>query len=248
MKKIYWFIGACVLIVSLAAWTGRPVETGAPRLVSVSGEAQVRVAPDEALLVLGVETWDPELSVAKSQNDARVQQILALVDEYGIPPEHVKTDHISVQPGERGYEQREGYWVRKSIVVTLRDLSQFEDLLTAALEQGATHVHEVRFQTTELRQHKDQARALAVQAAQEKAAALTGELDQKVVAPHEIREEQIGWQSGYGGWWGYRWNSGMSQNVVQEVGGGVSIDGQTVAPGQITVSARVSVNFSFTGR
>lgn len=248
MKKIYWFIGACVLIVVLAAWTGRPAETGAPRLVSVSGEAQVRVAPDEAVLVLGVETWDPELSVAKSQNDTRVQRVLALVEEYGIPPEHVQTDHISVQPGERGYEKREGYWVRKSIVVTLRDLSRFEDLLTAALEQGATHVHEVRFQTTELRQYKDQARALAIQAAREKAAALTGELDQKVVAPYEIREEQIGWRSGYAGWWGHSWNSGMSQNVVQEVGGGISIDGQTVAPGQITISARVAVSFSFKGR
>jgi len=58
-----------------------------------------------------------------------------------------------------------GYSVQKTIVVTLSDLSKFEDLLSGVLEAGANYVHNVEFRTTELRKHRDQARALAIQAA-----------------------------------------------------------------------------------
>ena len=60
------------------------------------------------------------------------------------------------------------------MVITLGDVSRFEDLLSDTLLAGANHVHNVEFRTTELRQHRDAARALAIQAAREKAEALTG--------------------------------------------------------------------------
>jgi uncharacterized protein YggE len=130
--------------------------------------------------------------------------------------------------------------VRKTIVITLKDVSKFEDVFTGALGAGATHVQGVQFRTTELRKYRDQARALAIQAAREKASALAGELGRKIGEPQSIEENSSGWSSSYSA----RWGGAMTQNVVQNVGGGGSFseDG-TFAPGQISISARVTVTF-----
>ena len=247
VQRVHVFIVALVLVVLLCAWQSPSAQSdlGETHLITVTGAAEIRVVPDEVVLVLGVETWDKALKVAKSENDQRVQQALTLIQDYGIAPQHIKTDYINIQPGDWGLEKRDGYWVRKTIVVTLRDLSKFEDLLTGALDAGVTHVHTVQVHTTALREHKDQARALAIHAAQEKADALAGELGQRVQEPFTIREDQSGWWYGSGAWWGSRWGNAMAQNVVQEVNGYSLTADSSIAPGQITVNARVTVSFAF---
>ncbi|MGD9365498.1 MAG: SIMPL domain-containing protein [Desulfobacteraceae bacterium] len=42
-------------------------EQSEPRLITVTGDAEVRVVPDEVLLTLGVETWDKDLNIAKQK-------------------------------------------------------------------------------------------------------------------------------------------------------------------------------------
>jgi uncharacterized protein YggE len=125
----------------------------------------------------------------------------------------------------------------------LEDISQFEDLLASALEAGANHVHGIQFRTTELREHRDRARAQAIKAAREKAVALAEELNQEVGEPRTIREEHSGWWSWYNAWWGSYWSGPMAQTVIQDVRGVPPEAGSTIAPGQITVSARVTVSF-----
>jgi uncharacterized protein YggE len=247
-KAVVVLAGALLLVLALSAWTEGTVSSDPTRTVTVTGEAEVRVVPDEVILTLGVETWDKNLARAKGENDGIVAQVLALAGEYGVPAEHVQTDYVSIDPRYRDgyYEERDfiGYFVRKNIVVTLRDLDQFEPLLSAALEAGVNYVHGVEFRTTELRQHRDEARALAIQAAQEKAVALAGALDQDVGRPLTIQELQAGWWSSYNAWWGSSWGAGMSQNVIQELGGASYLADSTVAPGQINVNARVTVTFA----
>jgi len=215
-----------------------------PRLVTVTGDAEVRVVPDEVILTLGVETWDKDLTAAKTENDQRVQRILQLARKFEIESKHVQTDFISIEPRyEEQWEHRNfiGYFVRKTVVITLRNISRFEDLLSAALAD-ANYVLGVEFRTTELRKHRDEARALAIKAAREKANDLAGELGQKAGQPHSIREDQTWWWSGYGSVWGSRWGGMMTQNVMQTAGGPATPE-TSIAPGQITVSARVTVSF-----
>lgn len=244
------FMSVAVLVIVIAllviGWTAAPTGADEPRLITVTGDAEVRVVPDEVILTLGVETFDPELQVARKENDRRVEQILALTHEYGIEGKHVQTEHVSIEPRYRdSYEKSSftAYYCRKTVVITLKDLSKFEDLVAAVLETGATHVHGIQFRTSELRAHKDEARSLAVQAAQEKASDMAAVLDQEIGLPHAVREEETGWWSWYGSWWGSIWGGGMTQNVVQNVGGESLQPDATLAPGQIAVRARVSVSF-----
>lgn len=217
-----------------------------PGTISVTGDAVVKVAPDEVVVTLGVESYDNRLSAAKQENDARVKRVIRLAESFDIEPKHIQTDFISIEPHYHdGYwrEKIEGYFVRKSIVVIIEDLSQFDRFLTEVIDQGANYIHGIEFRTTELRDFRDQARSLAVRAAKEKAEAMASELGIGVGDPQSIREESIGWWSGYGrSWWGYRSGS-LSQNVVQHLGGDPDELTDAIAPGQIAIRARVSVTF-----
>ena len=234
---------ATVLLASPPALAADPPP---PRLITVNGEAQVRVVPDEVEITLGIETVDLDLAKAKRENDELARKVLALAGGFGIDPKHVQTDFIQIEPHYDEYQGKRaliGYFVRKNVVFVLRDVSRFEGLLGAALEAGANYVHGVQFRTTELRRHRDEARALALRAAKEKAEAMAAELGQKVGRPLSIQEDWAGWWSPYASWWGGRWGQGMTQNVVQSQGGGGPSGEGTVALGQIEVTARVTVSF-----
>ena len=213
--------------------------------ITTTGDAEVKVAPDQVIFVLGVETWDKDIKVAKKQNDDRIRRIMAVTKDYAIEPQFVQTDQISVDPRYRNgtYNDADfiGYFVSKTIVITLKDVSKFEDVYTGVLSAGANHVQGIQFRTTELRKYRDQARALAIQAAQEKAAALAGAMGQKIGKPQSIQENSSGWSSSYSA----RWGGAMTQNVIQNAGGDGSTFNEegTFAPGQISISARVSVTF-----
>jgi uncharacterized protein YggE len=245
--------------VSLHAWPAmgqRAVvpASGGPeeRIISVSGEAEVRVVPDEVVITLGVETYDADLNAAKADNDTRVAAILAAARVRRIPDNLVRTDFMQLEPRYRSQTDavvHKGYVVRKTIVITLRDVSAFDDVLTATVAAGATHIHGIDFRTRELRAHRDRARSLAVDAAREKAQAMAERLGARVGPPLTINEGRSGWSSGYGGGWGARF-SNMSSNVVQNVGGGESVGGGgesvgdgTISPGQISVRGSVTVTF-----
>lgn len=237
-------VGLVICAVTLAmAPAARAQEDGR---ISVSGDADVRVVPDEVVLTLGVETDDLDLSQAKAENDARVSAVLGAATGAGIPENLIRTDYLGIEPRYR-FDGPEriflGYWVQKSIALTLRDVDGFEDLLSAVLEAGANYVHGIQFRTTELRAHRDRARSLALVAAREKAEMMAAELGHSVGETIVIREDRTGWWSSYGGWWGGGRGAYMAQNVVQNApGGGMSAEGVT-APGQISVTARVTVTF-----
>ncbi len=230
-----------ILIFPLIAFAG---ERNEPRLITVNGNAEIKVVPDEVIITLGVETWDEDLTKAKNDNNRIVAKILETAKKKGIEEKHIQTDHISIEPRYRDqWEHRTfiGYFVRKTVVVTLRDVSKFEPLLSSFLEAGANYVHGVQFRTTELRKHRDKARSMAIKAAREKAEALAGELGQKVGLPYSIGEGYSNW--GYWTGWGSRYGGMMMQNVIQQAGDSSAGGEGSIAPGQISVTANVTVSF-----
>jgi uncharacterized protein YggE len=217
------------MILVSPVWAGNKPE---PRLITVTGEAEVQVAPNQAILTLGVETWDKDVSIAKKQNDESVEKIFALAKKHNVASGHIRIDHISIEPRYKDQHVREdfiGYCVRKTLVLTVRDVSKFDDLLNSALDTGANYVYGVQFRTTKLREYRDQARALALRAAKEKAKNMAKELGQKVGRPYTIVEEQ--------------YERGMAPNVIQGSGGSPGEADKSIAPGQISVNARVRVSF-----
>jgi hypothetical protein len=218
--------------------------------ISVSGDAQINVVPDKVSITLGVETVNASLDAAKSANDASCSRILAVAQNFKIAPKDVQTDYVSIEPryDREGKMTILGYTVRKSMVVTLRDVSRFDALLSDAVDSGANVVLGVQFLTSDLRKYRDQARVLAIKAAKEKADALAGALGQKAGKALTINEQQSNSWSSYNSGWGRSGSNMQSQNVLQNAPDGPSDTGagDATAPGETQVRAAVQVVFQLT--
>lgn len=248
MKRYLWMIAVLVtlslgLTTPLAA-APLPQEGGPLRLITVSGEAEVRVVPDEVVISVGVDTRHANLRTAKRLNDDVVKKLIAIAQGYGVEQRYIQTDYIYIDQNYYYSSVRDEYIVRRAMMITLHDLTQFEELLTDLVNAGANEVRGIEFRTTELRTYRDQARALAIQAAYEKAVDLTGALGQEIGVPHNIHEDVNNWWSGYSSWWYRRSSGSMTQNVIQEIPvGDLGLDGNAVAPGMISIKANITVTF-----
>jgi uncharacterized protein YggE len=235
----------CLFVTTLSLASTTYAQSPLADSVSVTGEAEIRVVPDEVVLTLGVETFDVVLRTAKDANDGRIKRTIAVIQAAGVPAGRIQTDYISIDPQYRdGHVTRDllGYLVRRSVVVTLNRIDRFEALLTAALEAGVTHVHGVEFRTTQLRRHRDASRTLAIKAAREKAALLAGDLGKTLGDVQTISEGSYGYFSNYGSFWGNRFG-GTMQNVTQSLGGAAVESDSALAPGQISIRAHVNTSF-----
>lgn len=230
--------------VSIDAQTAA-VAVNQPPTVDVSGSAEIQVVPDMVTFALRVTKSDKSLQVAKTQNDANVARIIALTKRFAIDAKDVRTDFISVSEKYDRVKPKDddeyqsvfaGYTVSKTIVVKLRDLSKFENFLSEIVNVGVTQIGNVSFQSTEIRRHKDQARALAVRAAREKAEAMAKELGQTIGKAVSIEEEETDNDNRSA-------NLSANSNTLSFGLYDVSGTSETIAPGTITIRAEVSVRF-----
>ena len=214
--------------------------------LTVTGDAEIKVAPDRVVISVGVESRGPQLTAAKSRNDTAIAAILAVTVKEQVAAADVQTDFIEISPvyqSRDSAESRENYLVdyyrvNKTVAITLRDVTRFERLLTAILNAGANRVYGVDFQTSDLRKYRDQARDMAVKAAMEKAQAMAAAAGLRVDKPESISAYNQGGGPSYGRG---RANMNMVQNVSSA--GGDSELGGTIAPGRISVNASVTLTF-----
>ena len=109
-----------------------------PRIISVTGTAEIKVAPDEVMLILGIDSHDRDLAIAKVENDKRGKRLLSLVHAAGVEPKDIQTSALSMGPQytEEKIPKFLGYQVSQVVAVTLTDLSKYEDLMTSILKVG----------------------------------------------------------------------------------------------------------------
>jgi uncharacterized protein YggE len=243
MKKC--FIVTLVLAISSLsrAFAQSPQQ---PPLITVSGSAEIKVAPDIVSLRVGVETRNRNLQDAKRENDERVAKVLAFLKASEVKPKDVQTDYISIEPNYDNDISREKpviYVARKSIEIKLTKVEAFEGIITGLLTNGINFVHGIDFRTSELRKHRDAARASAIRAAREKADALAAELGVKRGKAYNINATDWGNWGYNSSYWGRSYGGMMSQNSVQNAGGAAEPTGDTLSIGQISVSATVNVSF-----
>lgn len=237
MKYALIRVSSIVALLLAASLLVMADEKPGPRLITVTGEAEINVAPDEVVFDVTVQTINKDLRQAKSQTDERLKKLMDLTRKYKITPQDVQTDYIKLEPRYRGGDESRlfiGYAVRKDLVFKLRDVTQAESLLSEVLESGITRINSIRFQTSRLRTYKDEARSQAIKAAHEKAMALTREIGQTIGKAYSIEEEVP-----------QRGNSSanfMANSTSTVDSDSVDTEG-TLSLGQIKISARVTVRF-----
>lgn len=236
MVRGFAFVPVVIFSLTLFAQTSPPS-------VTTSGTAELLVDPDQVEISVGTETMHATLRIAKELNDAAIAKTIAAAKRNGIDAASIQTDYISINPN---YVTRrttpDSYTVRRSLVITSKDVSQFERLLTDLIEAGANQVQSIEFRTSKLRERRDEARRMATKAAHEKAQLLATSLGRTIGKALQITEGNDGW-SAFSSWRG-GWSANMAMNVSQNAGVAETPSESPLAPGRISVRATVSVVFA----
>jgi uncharacterized protein YggE len=245
------------LVLILSFFATRPNLTVAPALaigndcdssrsIQVSGSATVKVIPDLVMIQLGVTSNATTPQGVYDQNTAAMKKTVAAIRALSVAEKDISTDYYIIHPVYDDYNSLDikGYRINNTIIVNLKDVSKVSQVLTAALSAGANEVVDVQFKTSQLRQYRDQAREMAMKAAQEKARDLASAANAQPGCVLNIDENSLSYY-GYP-WQNARYYQGLMQNAMQNASGSAQPPGddRPISLGQIALQAEVQVRFS----
>ncbi len=159
------------MMASLAA-----AQTQGP-VLSVSGEGQVAVAPDMAVISLGVVHVDKTAgaAMAKVSDDARA--LLDVLTAQGIEARDIQTSQLSINPVWKGDGSSPrtitGFEARNAVTVRVRALDGLGAVLDQVLDAGTNTFGGLRFELQDPSAAQAEAREAAVKDAMHKAAQLS---------------------------------------------------------------------------
>lgn len=197
--------------------------------VAVIGEGIVKVIPDKVVIRARVEHTGNSPSEVKRQNDQVIDKIFSYLKSRGIPSENVQSEYVNLNKDFDYNSQEYTFSANQAISIRLDDLDQYEELMSGLLESGLNRIDGIQFQTSKKEELKKEARRKAVMNAQEKATELAGALDQRIGKAVQISE--VGEQDF------------LPVYRTMEMKSEESESSQTIAPGEMEISAKVNVVF-----
>ena len=221
MKNFPIWIVACAFL--LAAGPAQALD----KLVTVSGEASVSVAPERATINAGVTTQGKTARQASDANAAQMRAVLAALKSAGIAERDVQTRRLSINPvydrSRDGKNAIVGFQATNQVHVTVRDLGNIAALVDKMIAAGANEMSGIQFEMEDGSKALDGVRAEAIEDARRKAELYARAAKAKLGAAVAITESGT---------------SPPRPEVRAMRAGGVPI-----APGELTLHARVTVSF-----
>ncbi len=220
-----------ILLFSIVA-TAQMQEYKPTPQISVSGEGKVKVIPDQATISVTIETKGNNAADVKKQNDATTEKVLQYIKKSNLPKSDVQTQRVILTP-QYDYEKKKyTYLAAQTIEIFLKDLNQYDALMSGLAESGVNRINKVEFQSSKLAMHQSEARKLAMQEAKKKAEDYVSVLNQKIGKALVINDNS---QVYY------------PQPVMFSMAEAKSMDREvtreTLALGEINITANVTVSF-----
>jgi uncharacterized protein len=158
-----------VSIVSLAPLPSSAIE----KLVTVTGEATVAVAPDSAMIRIGVSSQDKTAREASDANARQMTAVLAAIKSNNIADRDIQTSRLSLQPqydpNKSGTARLTGFQATNQVTVRIRDIGNLAAVLDSAISAGANEMSGIEFIVSEQSKLLDRARDDAIADAHRKA-------------------------------------------------------------------------------
>ena len=203
----------------------------AERTVTVTGEATVGVAPDTAVIRIGVSSQEKTAREAGEANARQMTSVLAAIKASGIAERDIQTSRLSLQPqydpNKGGTARLTGFQATNQVTVRIRDIDSLPTVLDRAIGAGANEMSGIEFVVSEQSKLLDQARDDAIADARRKAELYARAAGAKVGQVVSISEEGP---------------APPQPRPMQAVRAGAV----PVAPGEQTLRAIVSVSYQLT--
>jgi uncharacterized protein YggE len=173
-----------------------------PNLITVTGEGEVAVVPDLAVLGAGVTTTGKTAREASEANAKMMTTVMAALKAAGIAEQDVQTSRLSLHPvrDNKNSDLRvTGFQATNQVTVKLRDIAKIADVIDRLVAAGANDISGIQFVVSQPSQPLDKAREEAIADARRKVRDLCqgGECAARRGGEHQ-RERQRGAQSGHG--------------------------------------------------
>lgn len=175
-----WILAAA-LALGLTAASGVRAQESKPEIPSITivATAEEQVRPDQAVLMLGVETERPNRIQAAEENARAASAMIARLKAEGIDPADIKTSSISLDPiviEERDPKTREiikrtltGYKASNYIHARIRSLDRVGAITMNAIRDGGNVYRGLHFVVSDEKGRLDSLRTKAMKEAQYRA-------------------------------------------------------------------------------
>ena len=203
-------------------------------IISVSGEGKVNVTPDQAFISIAVETKGSNATEVKKQNDIVVEKVVQYLKKSKVPTADVQTKRVSLNPQYEYDKKKYNYIATQTIDILLKDLSLYDVLMEGLVDSGINRINTVEFRSSKLAQHESEARKLAMKDAKARAEDFVSVLGQKVGKAFTISDNSQTYNP-------QPIMYAMAKDRAEA--GGMVAPRETLAIGEIVITANVSVGF-----
>jgi uncharacterized protein len=168
-------------------------QTALPPMITVSGEATVSVAPDQAQIEAGVGSDAKTAREASEANNAAMSKVLLALKGAGIAEKDYQTSRLSLQPqyapNRSGPSPVVGYRASNRVTVRIRDVARLASVIDVLVSAGANDIGDINFTVSNASKLLDEARERAVGDARRKAEIYAKAAGVTLGAPLGISEE-----------------------------------------------------------
>ncbi len=182
MKRRIGQAGVFLALLGAALPAMAAQEAPAEAVINVSGEGEATLAPNMAILQLGVVSEDDVAAAALKDNNASMAKVLKMLEDQGVAERDIQTAGFDVEPRYRqvseGKKQNDtpqinGYRVSNGLTVRVRDLSKLGSVIDASVQLGVNQAGAIRFTNDKPELAINDARKKAMEDAMAKAKLLT---------------------------------------------------------------------------
>ena len=199
--------------------------------LNLSATGEVKVAPDMATITFGVVTEAATAQEAMTQNAARMTQVATALRRAGLSERDIQTSGLNLA-AQYDYQENQppklrGYQATNRVTVNINDLTKVGTTADAVVAAGVNQIDGISFGLRDPKTAEDQARRLAVQALQAKAALYAQALGVQLGGIRSLNE---------GG--GYTPQPPMPVFAVQRMSAGA--DSTPVSAGELSVKIEIT--------
>lgn len=159
-------------------------------LITVQGSGAVPTPPDFARLSMTVGSRQTAVSQAKTDVDNKVTQITAMLQKLGVKNADINNAPLRIYPEYQPEKTTtELFRVEREVTVTVRDLTQYPQILEQAAVLGVTQLQPAELLSSKAEGLYQQALQLAYADAEDKAKTLAKLSGRKIARVHQIQEQ-----------------------------------------------------------
>jgi uncharacterized protein YggE len=154
-------IAAVLMVLGLTGCEQGSTESGEISNISLStqqngiwvtGQGEVSVEPDIAVIRLGIESEDKSVATARDRAAAAMNDIIDTLSSNGIADKDIQTQYFNIRQVSTWDRETEkeivtGYRVTNTVTVTIRDMEKVETVIDAVADAGGdlTRINGVNF-------------------------------------------------------------------------------------------------------